>query len=60
MEGYEELQRRKRKGLTLCQQKAGIDNKLSHIGDFQSPKAISPNRSLQLLDMSLRFVRFSP
>jgi len=33
---------------------AGFDNKLSHIADFLSPKAISRNRSLRPLDTSFR------
>lgn len=46
MEGYEELQRRKRKGLTICQRKSGFDNKLPRIADTQSLNVISPNRSI--------------
>jgi len=46
MEGYEELQRRKRKGLPICQEKSGFDNKLPHIADAHSPKVISSNRDI--------------
>ena len=46
MEGYEEEQRRKRKGLPICQEKYGFDNKLPHIADAQSPKVINSNRGI--------------
>lgn len=46
------MQLRERKGLILCRQKSGFDNKLSHSADFQSPKAISHNRSLELIEIT--------